>query len=166
MKTCDSLFDMEMFGVKLPIVSLNHNAVLFMKGEKSAEAYLIVKGQVQLRRSGRSLQTAGPGCIVGAVELLDPQPRVISAVAVGKTEAGVIDSELFDRSCAEHRAFAMNVMILLARRLSDAEEKAASMDRFWDQRLGLARQRAAKLGMDAAGWRRLAPFRVAADTEN
>ena len=128
MLTCDASFDLGMFGSDVPLVSLQSNAVVFVKGEQSDQAYVIKKGEVQLRLSGRSLETSGPGCMFGEIGLLYPHPRVASAVVVEDAELFVIDRALFGRLCIDHPEFSSKVMKLIARRWGGMVEGLAAGD--------------------------------------
>ena len=128
MKNCQTMFDLKMFGADVPVVSFPTKAVVFVKGEQSDQAYVIKKGQVQLRLSGRTLETADRGCMVGEVGLLYPHPRVASGVAIGDTELFVIDRELFGRLCVEYPDFSIKVMQLIARRWGGALDGLAESE--------------------------------------
>ena len=126
MITCHSEFDLSMFGDDVPLISLQANALVFIKGETSEQAYVVKKGEVHLRLSGRSLEAAGPGCMFGEVGLLYPHPRVASAVVVEDADLLVIDRALFGRLCLDFPEFSAKVMKLIARRWGGAVEGLAA----------------------------------------
>jgi CRP/FNR family cyclic AMP-dependent transcriptional regulator len=91
--------------------------VVFIKGDAGDIAYVVASGSIEIRESGRVIETMGPGELFGEMALIDSEPRSASAVAVGATELLVIDRTEFDRRLREEPDFAINVMRLMARRL-------------------------------------------------
>ena len=128
MTNCETMFDLGIFDGDVPLISFKTNAVVFVKGEQSDQAYVIKKGQVQLRLSGQTLETASRGCMVGEIGLLYPHPRVASAVVISDAELYVIDRNLFGRLCIEYPDFSAKVMQLIARRWGGAMEGLAESD--------------------------------------
>ena len=50
--------------------------MLIREGERGREFFVIVTGEVEVRRKGRKMATLGPGSFVGEMALLSKIPRV------------------------------------------------------------------------------------------
>ncbi|MEQ8696464.1 MAG: Crp/Fnr family transcriptional regulator [Bauldia litoralis] len=94
-----------------------HGGVVFVKDDPADCAYVIVSGRVEIRETGRVLESIGPNEIFGEVGMIDGGSRSASAVAVGATEVRVIDRSTFDRLLRESPDFVMAIMRDMARRL-------------------------------------------------
>lgn len=94
-----------------------HGGVIFVKDDPADCAYVIVSGRVEIRETGRVLESIGPNEIFGEVGMIDGGSRSASAVAVGATEVRVIDRSTFDRLLRESPDFVMAIMRDMARRL-------------------------------------------------
>ena len=81
-----------------------HGGVIFVKDDPADCAYVVAAGRVEIRETGRALESIGPGEIFGEVGMIDGGPRSASAVAVGATEVHVIDRSTFDRLVREKPA--------------------------------------------------------------
>ena len=111
----DLTFDIE--SVDGRRIAFADTGVVFIKGDAGDFAYVVAKGQVEIRLGGHVVETIQPGELFGEMALIDSDTRSASAVAVGPTELIVIDRALFDRLIVEEPDFAMKVMRLMARRL-------------------------------------------------
>lgn len=94
-----------------------HGGVIFVKDDPADCAYVIVSGRVEIRETGRVLESIGPNEIFGEVGMIDGGSRSASAVAVGATEVRVIDRPTFDRLLRESPDFVLAIMRDMARRL-------------------------------------------------
>src|SRR5262245_43827542 len=108
-------------------INFPDGGVVFIKGDQGNAAYLIRRGKVEIRESGRVLETMARGEIFGEMALIDSAPRSASAVAVGPTELSLIDKPMFLNLIREDPDFALSVMRLMSRRLRAtlAAEKAS-----------------------------------------
>ncbi len=107
-------------------VGFAEGGVVFIKGDAGDIAYVVASGSIEIRESGRVIETMGPGELFGEMALIDSEPRSASAVAVGPTELLVIDRTEFDRRLREEPDFAVKVMRLMARRLRATMAAGAS----------------------------------------
>ena len=69
--------------------------VLFKEGDKGEEVFLIISGQIQLRKNVLSeypqmISTVGPGDVVGEMALFDNRPRLAEAMVSEDSEVFVI----------------------------------------------------------------------------
>lgn len=101
-------------------VNFPDGGVVFIKGDHGSAAYLVRDGKVEIRESGRVVETMARGEIFGEMALIDSEPRSASAVAVGATELAVIDKAAFHKLVRDDPDFALAVMRLMSRRLRAA----------------------------------------------
>ena len=91
---------------------------IFKAGDPGETMYIINEGEVDiLDGSGATLETAGPGSIVGELALIDDEPR--SATVVAKTDCRLVavDRRRFEYMVQETPFFGLAVMKVLADRL-------------------------------------------------
>lgn len=78
-------------------VTLTKGEVLFHEGEQGAEAYLVIKGELEVYHNHggkkQSLATLGRGELIGEMSLIDNQPRMASACAVGTVKLACISQD-------------------------------------------------------------------------
>ena len=91
-------------------------------GEIGECAYIVHSGRVLLRQKGRAVEIISPGEMFGLAALVDPSPRLTTAVSVGRVQLLPIDRELFQVMIRDDEDFALAVMRLLARRLRATAE--------------------------------------------
>ena len=65
------------------------------EGERGREFFVIVTGEVEVRRKGRKMATLGPGSFVGEMALLSKIPRVATVTAATPLDVLVITDRAF-----------------------------------------------------------------------
>ena len=76
-------------------IDLRAGKVLIQEGERGREFFVIVSGEVEVRRKGRKLATLGPGSFVGEMALLSKIPRTATVTAVTALDVLVITDRAF-----------------------------------------------------------------------
>jgi len=76
-------------------LDLRAGKVLIQEGERGREFFIIVSGEVEVRRKGRKVATLGPGSFVGEMALLSKAPRNATATAVTPLNVLVITDRAF-----------------------------------------------------------------------
>ena len=69
--------------------------VLITEGERGREFFVIVTGEVEVRRQGRKLATLGPGNFFGEMALLSKIPRTATVTALTPLDVLVITDRAF-----------------------------------------------------------------------
>ncbi len=110
----------------LRVRELDSGERLFSAGENGAELYLVLRGRIDIRLSGRGddhykrLAIYGPGTVFGEIAFLDPGPRAAEAVATRPTELRVLNRADFQRLQEAHPEAALALLLALGRLQSQA----------------------------------------------
>lgn len=76
-------------------VDLRAGKVLIREGERGREFFVLVSGEVEVRRKGRKVSTLGPGSFFGELALLSKAPRTATVTAVTPIDVLVITDSAF-----------------------------------------------------------------------
>jgi CRP-like cAMP-binding protein len=76
-------------------IDLSAGRVLIREGERGREFFVIVEGEVEVRRKGRKVATLGPGSFVGEMALLSKMPRTATVTALTAIDVLVITDRAF-----------------------------------------------------------------------
>jgi CRP/FNR family transcriptional regulator, cyclic AMP receptor protein len=90
---------------------------VFAEGDDGDVMYAVVEGEVDLVVSGRIVETAGPGGIIGEMALIDNGPRSATARARTDSVLVLVGPDQFLFLVQEHPTFALSVMRIMASRL-------------------------------------------------
>jgi CRP-like cAMP-binding protein len=94
--------------------------VLTKEGETGREFFVIVDGEVEVRRRGKRVATDGPGDFFGEIALLEHVPRTATVTAKTPLRFFVLTSESFIGLLDQQPAVERKVLRALARRVLDA----------------------------------------------
>jgi CRP/FNR family cyclic AMP-dependent transcriptional regulator len=100
---------------------------LIIEGRQGGRFFLILEGQVDVSIRGRTLRSFGPGEYLGEISLIDGQPRSASAVAVSPVRTWSLSSWNFKPLLRTYPSVAEKIMLLLCRRLRNAEAAAGTV---------------------------------------
>jgi CRP/FNR family transcriptional regulator, cyclic AMP receptor protein len=106
--------------VETPVRSFRAGEVIFNEGVSAHESYVIQKGQIEIRRNGRLLDTLSEKSIFGEMALIDHAPRAATAVAATDVVLVPVAEKQFLFPVRQTPYFAPNVIRVLARRLRSA----------------------------------------------
>jgi CRP/FNR family cyclic AMP-dependent transcriptional regulator len=76
-------------------ITMTAGTVIVDQGQTGREAFVVLDGEVTVKRGGRKINTMGPGAVVGELSLLDHGPRTATAVCETDCELLVIDQRHF-----------------------------------------------------------------------
>jgi CRP-like cAMP-binding protein len=107
-------------------LDLRTGRVLIEEGERGREFFVIVSGEVEVRRKGRKVATLGPGRFVGEMALLSKAPRNATVTAVTPLNVLVITDRAFLGLLDEMPGLSIKVARALAERVGANERIDAS----------------------------------------
>ena len=102
-------------------LDLNEGKVLMQEGERGREFFVIVSGEIEVRRKGRKVATLGPGSFVGEIALLSKVPRTATVTATTPLDVLVITDRAFLNLLEKTPAIAVKVARTLAERVGRNE---------------------------------------------
>ncbi len=111
------MFILNLFRGSKNAVSYEPGQVIFREGEPGDSMYVVLEGEIEIRVHDKTIDTSGPGQILGEMALVDKSPR--SATAVAKTACKVVpvNERQFSFMVQETPHFAITVMRLMCDRL-------------------------------------------------
>lgn len=96
--------------------------VIIGVGEMGVAFYLILEGNVEVRRGKRVLAKLGSGNFFGEMSLLDNNPRSSDVVAVGRTTCLTLSSWDFEGHLKSNNGIAVNLLKTLVHRLRESDK--------------------------------------------
>lgn len=100
-------------------VSLADGRVLIREGERGREFFVVVDGELVVRRKSRKIATMRDGGFVGEMSLVMDRPRNATVTAEGPVRALVITDRAFRRLLEHAPGIQLKVMRALAERVPD-----------------------------------------------
>lgn len=91
--------------------------VIFNEGDPADQMYVVLDGEVELRRDGRLLNTIGPGSLLGELALIHKRPRSATAVARTDCRLAPVNEKRFLFLVQQTPFFALHVMRVLGDRI-------------------------------------------------
>jgi len=116
-----------LFSHATDVVTLSPGQVLFKKGEKGDQLYIVKSGEVAISDGNHVFETLSAGGILGEMALVDEQPRSATAHAVTEAEVIPIDQRRFLFLVQQTPFFAVRVMRVMCARLRVMNERATSL---------------------------------------
>jgi CRP/FNR family transcriptional regulator, cyclic AMP receptor protein len=102
-------------------IDLPAGKVLIREGERGTEFFVLVEGEVEVRRKGRKVKDLGPGSFVGEIALLSKIPRVATVTAQTPLHVLVITDRAFLALLEKVPSLAVKVARTLAERVGENE---------------------------------------------
>jgi CRP/FNR family transcriptional regulator, cyclic AMP receptor protein len=99
-------------------MELDAGTVLCKEGEIGQEFFVIVDGEVEVKRKGRRLGTRGAGDFIGEIALLEDMKRTATVTAKTPLHVFVLTRPTFQHLVNEHPAVERKILRTLARRLA------------------------------------------------
>ena len=97
--------------------------VLTNQGDRGQEFFVIVRGKAEAVREGTVIGTLEPGSFFGEMSLLEDRPRVATVTTTEPTTVLAIHARDFNRVVAEMPSVDRKMLIVLAHRLRDLEDR-------------------------------------------
>ena len=76
-------------------IRMTEGTLIVDQGQTGREAFVVIEGDIEIKRNGRKVATLGPGSVVGELSLLDHGPRTATAICATDCTLLVIDSRRF-----------------------------------------------------------------------
>ena len=105
-------------------VAVEDGKVLITEGDRGREFFVIISGEVEVRRRGRKVAALGPGTYFGEIALLSQRPRTATVTAVTPLRVLVIADQDFVDLLDEIPELWLKVARSLAERVA-ADEQAS-----------------------------------------
>ncbi len=93
---------------------------LVVEGEPGDAFFIVLEGEVVLRRGGRKVGTLGPGDYFGELALLDPAPRSATATGTTDVRVAVLGARMFRTLLRELPSMSERLLSGLARAFREA----------------------------------------------
>jgi CRP-like cAMP-binding protein len=107
-------------------VAVEDGYVLAEQDTTGKQAFVIVEGEVVVKRNGRKVATLGPGQSVGELALLDGGPRTATVVAAGPCELLVLGQREFSGLLDGAPGLARRMLSNLAARVRELDQRVYS----------------------------------------
>lgn len=98
---------------------------LMKEGELGDSLFILVEGEVEVRKGRQAIAQLGPGECVGEMALLDSEPRSATVRAAEDVRVLRLDRDAFDELMDGHVDIARGVIRVLTRRLRHTTAEAA-----------------------------------------
>jgi CRP/FNR family transcriptional regulator, cyclic AMP receptor protein len=102
-------------------IRMTAGTLIIDQGQTGREAFIIVDGEVTVKRNNRKIATLGPGTVVGEMSLLDKGPRTATVVCETNCTLLVIDQRRFLGVIDSIPAISHKLMAGLASRIRDLD---------------------------------------------
>ena len=102
-------------------LDLREGKALIREGERGREFFVIISGEVEVKRKGRKVTTLGAGSFVGEIALLAKIPRSATVTALTPVDVLVITDRAFLDLCEKSPGIAVKIARTLAERLGENE---------------------------------------------
>lgn len=87
--------------------------------------HFITAGEARVTRGETVRRTLGVGDYFGEISVIDGQPRSAGVEAVGSLQTFVIHPHVFQAVLEDHPDFARGLLLLLCKRLREAEKRSS-----------------------------------------
>jgi CRP/FNR family cyclic AMP-dependent transcriptional regulator len=104
-------------------ITMTAGTVIVDQGQTGREAFVVLEGEVSVRRNGRRVTSLGPGAMVGELSLLDHGPRTATAVCETDCTLLVIDPRHFRAVLEDVPSMSVKLLAALAGRIRDLDRQ-------------------------------------------
>jgi len=113
--------DLERIASRSDVVDLPAGRVLMYEGKSGSEAFVVLAGQLAVRRKGRKVAELGAGSIVGELALLDQGSRSATVDCITDCSLLVVSRQALLGAVAEVPALSHKLFAALAGRLRNVD---------------------------------------------
>ena len=102
-------------------ITMTAGTIIIDQGQTGREAFVILDGDVTVKRNNRKVATLGPGSVVGEMSLLDNGPRTATVLCDTECTLLVIDQRRFRGVVSDIPAIAHKLLGSLAGRIRELD---------------------------------------------
>jgi CRP-like cAMP-binding protein len=99
-------------------IDLNEGKEMTQQGSRGREFFVLLEGEADVTKDGRSINKLGPGDFFGEIALVSDTPRTATVTATSPVRALVITDRSFRRLLDDQPEFQGKVLRVLAERLA------------------------------------------------
>jgi CRP/FNR family cyclic AMP-dependent transcriptional regulator len=110
-------------GLMTPI-DLQAGKQLTVEGAMGREFLIVLEGEIEVSRDGKTIATRGAGDYVGEIALLDGRPRTATVTAKTDVLAEVLDRREFAALLEKSPEISSQIMATMAQRLAELDSDA------------------------------------------
>jgi CRP-like cAMP-binding protein len=99
-------------------IDLPKGKSLTREGERGREFFVLIEGEAEVRKSGRRVNTLGPGDFLGEISLITKVPRTATVTTSEPTRALVITDRAFSQLLRDSPEISHGVLEAVGERLS------------------------------------------------
>jgi CRP-like cAMP-binding protein len=100
-------------------IDLPRGKELTREGERGREFFVLIEGEAEVRKSGRRVNTLGPGDFLGEISLVTKVPRTATVTTNEPTRALVITDRAFAQLLRDSPQISQGVLEAMGERLSE-----------------------------------------------
>jgi len=115
--------DLQIIAGSADTVEVPAGTVLVKEGEIGREFFVLLSGEVSVVAGGQEVNVLREGQWFGELAIIDPAPRDATVTATADCELLLIDSRRFRPLLEEVPVLAHKIMVSLARRLREADQR-------------------------------------------
>ncbi len=115
--------DLQVLGRSTDVVDVEAGKVLVREGEPGREFFVLLSGEVSVVVDGREVAVLSEGQWFGELAIIDPAPRDATVTTLSPCQLLVIESRRFLPLLDEVPVLSHKLMVGLARRLREADQK-------------------------------------------
>ena len=104
-------------------ITMTAGTLIVDQGQTGREAFVILDGEVVIKRNGRKVATLGAGAVLGELSLLDHGPRTATAICETDCTLLVIDQRRFLGVLDDVPAITHKLLARLASRIRDLDRQ-------------------------------------------
>lgn len=105
-------------------LSVPAGTTLITQNDAGYDAYILLAGEVQVKRNGRTVHTEQPGAIIGELALLDHAPRSATAICATDCDILVLSRGAFRGTLDRSPALTRKLMASMAARVRELDNRA------------------------------------------
>ena len=104
-------------------ITMTAGTLLVDQGQTGREAFVLLDGEVVIKRNNRKVATCGPGSVIGELSLLDHGPRTATAICLTDCTLLVIEQRRFLGVLDDVPAISHKLLAALASRIRDLDRQ-------------------------------------------